>query len=106
MFSNIMLSAAAGDSSVYLVGQIGVMVVMFAILYFFLIRPSRKQEKQLTQMREALEVGDEVITSGGIIGRIVNLKDEYVMIETGSDRTKIRIARWAIEANTTAEKEK
>lgn len=57
-------------------------------------------------MREALEVGDEVITRGGIIGRVVNLKDDYVMIETGSDRTKMRIARWAIDINTTAEKEK
>ncbi len=107
MFSNILLTAgAAGDSSVYLMGQMGVVLIMFVILYFFLIRPSRKQEKQLTQMREALEVGDEVITRGGIIGRIVNLKEEYVMIETGSDRTKIRVARWAIEANTTADKEK
>ena len=46
------------------------------------------------------------MTRGGIIGRILNLKAEYVMIETGSDRTKIRVARWAIEANTTADKEK
>ena len=76
MFSNILLTAgAAGDSSVYLMGQMGVVLIMFVILYFFLIRPSRKQEKQLTQMREALEVGDEVITRGGIIGRIVNLKE-------------------------------
>ena len=62
--------------------------------------------QQIQEHKIHLEVGDEVITRGGIIGRVVNLKDDYVMIETGSDRTKMRIARWAIDINTTAEKEK
>ena len=60
------------------------MIVMIAVLWFFLIRPQNKREKEVSKMREALEVGDEVITRGGIIGRVVNLKDDYVMIETGS----------------------
>ena len=103
MFSNLMLTADS-SSYTYLFGQLGVMIVMIAVL--FLIRPQNKREKEVSKMREALEVGDEVITRGGIIGRVVNLKDDYVMIETGSDRTKMRIARWAIDINTTAEKEK
>lgn len=103
MFSNLMLTA---DTNTYLFGQFGVMILMIAILWFFLIRPQSKRDKEVSKMRESLEVGDEVITRGGIIGRIVNLKDDYVMIETGSDRTKMRIARWAIDINTTAEKEK
>ena len=98
MFSNLMLTATAeGSGFTYLFGQLGVMVVMIAVLWFFLIRPQNKREKEVAKMREALEVGD---------GRVVNLKDDYVMIETGSDRTKMRIARWAIDINTTAEKEK
>ena len=104
MFSNLMLTADS-SSYTYLFGQLGVMIVMIAVLWFFLIRPQNKREKEVSKMREALEVGDEVITRGGIIGRVVNLKDDYVMIETGSDRTKMRIARWAIDINTTAEKE-
>ena len=94
MFSNLMLTADS-SSYTYLFGQLGVMIVMIAVLWFFLIRPQNKREKEVSKMREALEVGDEVITRG-----------DYVMIETGSDRTKMRIARWAIDINTTAEKEK
>ena len=105
MFSNLMLTAQA-DTTGYLIGQFGVIVVMVAILYFFMIRPQRKRDKEVTEMRDSLEVGDEVITRGGIIGRVVNLKEDTVMIETGSDRTKIRVSRWAIDINTTAEKEK
>ena len=51
------------------------MIVMIAVLWFFLIRPQNKREKEVSKMREALEVGDEVITRGGIIGRVVNLKE-------------------------------
>ena len=99
MFSNLMLTAQA-DTTGYLIGQFGVIVVMIAILYFFMIRPQRKRDKEVTEMRDSLEVGDEVIS------RVVNLKEDTVMIETGSDRTKIRVSRWAIDINTTAEKEK
>ena len=52
-------------------------------------------------MRSALEVGDEITTAGGIIGRVVSLKDDTLVIETGSDRSKIRIARWAVQTNNT-----
>ena len=100
-------AAAAEISPVAsLISMLLPMVLIFVVFYFFLIRPQNKREKEVSKMREALEVGDEVITRGGIIGRVVNLKDDYVMIETGSDRTKMRIARWAIDINTTAEKEK
>ena len=98
-------AASAGGMESFLV-QVVPLIVIFVVFWFFLIRPQNKREKEVSKMREALEVGDEVITRGGIIGRVVNLKDDYVMIETGSDRTKMRIARWAIDINTTAEKEK
>ena len=60
-----------------------------------------KQQKKEAAMRSALEIGDEILTQGGIIGRVVSLKDDTIVIETGSDRVKIRILRNAVAANTT-----
>ncbi len=78
------------------IGSILIIVVMFVALYFFMIRPQKKQEKEVANMRNNLQVGDEITTIGGIIGRIVSIKEETVMIETGHDRTKIRILRSAV----------
>jgi preprotein translocase subunit YajC len=72
--------------------------VMFVALYFFMIRPQKKQEKEIANMRNNLQVGDEVTTIGGVIGKIVSIKEETVMIETGHDRTKIRFLRSAIRS--------
>ena len=77
------------------------LILIFVIFYFMLIRPQKKQEKKTQQMRASLEVGDEIITVGGIIGIVVVVKDDYLVIETGSDRSKIRITRWAVQANNT-----
>ena len=76
--------------------SIGLIVVMFVALYFFMIRPQKKQERQVNEMRNNLQVGDEITTIGGIIGKIVGIKEETVMIETGHDRTKIRILKTAV----------
>ncbi len=75
---------------------IGMVVVLFVVFYFFAIRPQKKQEKQAKEMRDSLKIGDEITTIGGIIGKIVGIKDETVMIESGHDRTKIRILKSAI----------
>ena len=77
-------------------GSILIIVVMFVALYFFMIRPQKKQEKQQNDMRNNLQVGDEITTIGGIIGKIVSIKEETVTIETSHDRTKIRILRTAV----------
>ena len=77
-------------------GGIILIVVMFVAMYFLMIRPQKKQEKETNNMRNNLQVGDEITTIGGIIGKIVSIKDETVMIETGHDRTKIRILRTAV----------
>ena len=71
-------------------------VAMLAILYFFMIRPQKKQEKETNAMRNSLQVGDEITTIGGIIGKIVSIKEETIMIETGHDRTKIRLLKSAV----------
>ena len=78
------------------IGSIILIVVMFVALYFFMIRPQKKQEKQINDMRNNLQVGDEITTIGGIIGKIVSIKEETLMIETGHDRTKIRILKTAV----------
>ena len=74
------------------------LILIFVIFYFMLIRPQKKRDKETQQMRANLEVGDEIVTIGGVIGTVVVIKDDYLLIETGSDRS---IARWAIQANNT-----
>ena len=74
-----------------------IMAVMFLALYFFMIRPQKKQEKEQNEMRNTLSVGDEITTIGGIIGKVVSIKEETVTIETSHDRTKIRILKSAVK---------
>ena len=71
-------------------------VLTVAVFYFFGIRPQKKQEREQNAMRNSLSVGDEITTIGGIIGKIVSIKDETCVIETTHDRTKIRILKTAI----------
>ena len=71
-------------------------VGMFVLLYFFMIRPQKKQEKEVNAMRNSLVVGDEITTIGGIIGKIVSIKDETLVLETSRDGTKIRILKSAV----------
>ena len=72
-------------------------VVLFVVMYFFTIRPQKKQERMINDMRNNLQVGDEITTIGGIIGKIISIREETVLIETGHDRTKIRILRSAVK---------
>lgn len=86
------------------------MVLMLALMYFMIYRPQKKQQKKETEMRNSLEIGDEVTTIGGIVGRVISIKDDTFVMETSSDRTKLRFRRSAIGAvqklnvETTAEK--
>lgn len=77
---------------------IGVLVLMVALFYFVIYRPQKKQEKDAAAMRDSIKAGDEVITIGGIIGRVVIVKDDKVMIETGNDKTKITFLRSSIKS--------
>ena len=76
-------------------------VVIGAVMYFMLIRPQRKRTKEEKELRESLQVGDEIVSIGGIYGRIISLKEETVVIESKSDHSKLTIARWAIQTNLT-----
>ena len=71
-------------------------VAMFVVFYFFGIRPQKKQEREANNMRNNLTVGDEITTIGGIIGKIVSIKEETCVIETAHDKTKIRILKTAV----------
>ena len=77
-------------------GGLIMIVLMFVALYFLMIRPQKKQEKQVNDMRNNLQVGDEITTIGGIIGKIVSIKEDTITVETSHDRTKIRILRTAV----------
>lgn len=77
------------------------LVLMFVVMYFLLIRPQKKREKEAQNMRNNIQVGDEVVTAGGIVGTVVNIKEDTITIETASERSKIRIKRWAVQNNNT-----
>lgn len=76
--------------------QLIMIVGLFAIMYFLLIRPQKKREKQIADMRNNVKVGDDVVTIGGIYGKIVKVKDDRFTIQVGADKTKFDIAKWAI----------
>ena len=74
------------------------LVLMFVVMYFLMIRPQKKQEQEAQKMRDSLSVGDEITTIGGIIGEIVSIKEETVTIETSKAGTKIRFLKSAIRS--------
>ena len=88
-------NTAQGSTGSMLVTLIPLALII-VFFYFFIIRPQKKQEKKEAAMRDALEVGDEVVTNGGIVGIVFSIKDDTVVIETGGDRSKIRVKKWAI----------
>ena len=77
------------------------LVLILAVFYFIIIKPQRKQEKEDAKMHDNLEIGDEVVTNGGIVGIVFQIKEDTVVIETGGDRSKIRVKKWAIAKNET-----
>ena len=87
----------AGGSSMIIM-----LVAMVAIFYFMMIRPEKKRKKEAEQMRSALKNGDKVTTIGGIVGTVVNVKEDKFVIETGADQVRIEFAKWALSTNETA----
>ena len=77
-------------------------VAMLGIFYFMLIRPENKRKKEAEQMRSSVKTGDKITTIGGIIGTVVNVKDDKIVIETSADQVRIEFAKWAISTNETA----
>ncbi len=90
-------TGAAGMSS-----SIIMMVLMIAIFYFMLIRPENKRKKEAEQMRSAVKKGDKIVTIGGIVGTVVDVKENKIVLETGADQVRIEFEKWAISTNETA----
>ena len=104
-FFNFLLTSTEGGGTTTTTGfnpqtliTFGVIGVLFIGLYFLMIRPQKKQEKKDAEMRNALSVGDEVTTIGGIIGKVVSIKGETFVLETTKDKTKIRFLKGAIRS--------
>ena len=76
---------------------------MILIFYFLLIRPENKRKKEAEALRSALKKGDKITTIGGIVGTVVNVKEEKIVIESGADQVRIELAKWAISSNETAD---
>ena len=79
-------------------GMAGILplILLLLIMYFLLIRPQKKREKQVNAMRSSIQVGDEIITIGGICGKVVKTKEETLVIQVGADKTKFEVMRWSI----------
>ncbi len=100
------LAATSGLSSLFGGSSSSAMILlpvaMFGIMYFLMIRPQKKKQKEEQTMRDNLQIGDEITTIGGIIGKIVTVKDDSIIIETGADRNHMKLTRWAVSQNNTA----
>lgn len=108
MFSYLISMTAEAPTGVSAAGSIytlGFMILMLVVLYFIMIRPQRKKEKADAEMRKNVQVGDEIETIGGIVGIITKIEEKTVVIETSSDRCKMRIKKWAIATNVSADEE-
>ena len=97
-FAFLLEGESAGNTGNSMWLSIGMIVILFVFLYFFMIRPQKKQERKDAEMRGALQVGDEVTTIGGIIGKVVSMKGETFVLETTKDKTKIRFLKAAIRS--------
>ena len=99
---NVFAAADPGNLSFTMIW----LVIMIAIFYFLLIRPQKKKEKADRMMRNALSAGDHIVTIGGFVGRVLSVKDDEVTFETGSDRTKMTVKKWAIQSRQSTEEAK
>ena len=78
------------------------LVLMFAVLYFFMIRPENKRKKDAQNLRDSLKVGDVITTIGGIVGTICKVDESTIVIETGADRVRIEFTKWAVSSKHVA----
>ena len=91
-------SGAAGGMG----SSIIMIVAMIGIFYFMLIRPENKRKKEAEQTRNSVKTGDEITTIGGIVGKVVNVKEDKIVIETSADQVRVELMKWAISSNETA----
>lgn len=85
-------------NTMLVVKQIIPFIILIAIMYFMLIRPQKKKDKEIASMRASLKTGDTIVTIGGILGKIVKIKDDTIVIQVGSDKVKMEIMKWAVSS--------
>ena len=90
---------ATGSSA----SMIIILLLFFVLMWFFMIRPEKKKQKKIEAMRNALSVGDEIITIGGVMGTIVHITEDDITIETSEDKVRIQFKKWAVSSNVRAE---
>ena len=98
----MLLEASTSASGKGSFQMIILMVLLIVGMNFLMIRPQKKQQKKEQEIRENTQVGDEITTIGGIVGKVVTVKEDSLIIETGADKNKMKITRWAIQTNVTA----
>ncbi len=104
-------TAAASDATAASAGLFGnampliMIVVLIAVFYFFMIRPEQKKRKAAEEMRSNLSVGDKITTIGGMVGKIVDISNDLITFETGEDRVRIQVTKWAISTNSIQKQE-
>ena len=91
-------AAATGSAAGGGLSMIIMMVVLIAVFYFFMIRPENKRKKKAQEMRDNLAVGDTITTIGGIIGKIVAVRDNTIVIETSDDRVRMQLTKWSVSS--------
>ena len=96
-FLNAGMDAGTGMGSTMVM-----LIIMLAVFYFMLIRPENKRKKEAEQMRASVKKGDKITTIGGIVGTVVDVKENNIVIETSADQVRIEIAKWALSTNETA----
>ena len=106
MFFNLLTSDAAAAGGLGGMSSILFLVIIFVVFYFFLIRPENKRKKKLTEMRNNITIGDEIVTIGGIMGKVVQVTEDTITFETGEDRVRMQVTKWAISTNVREDKQK
>ena len=105
MFHFLEAAATGAEAAVGGGGSMIFMIIaMIAVFYFMLIRPENKRKKEAEQLRSSLKNGDNITTIGGITGTVVDVKEDRFVIETGADRVRIELMKWALSTNDTATK--
>lgn len=102
MFAFAGCSTAAADgtaSSASGLTSIIMMVAIIAVFYFLMIVPEKKRKKKAQEMRDSIEVGDKIVTIGGMLGKVVHVSADKITFETGEDRVRIEITKWAVSSN-------
>lgn len=101
ILSSVQVMANGASTGSVITQMVIPMVLIIVVFYFILIRPQKKKDKEAKAMRENIQIGDEIMTIGGIVGLVVRKSEDTVVIETGGDKSKLRIKNWAVQENIT-----